>query len=1080
MKSRLILGFTTIALCLILMTCGDDTPSAPETDPPEDPDGTSREIGPDGGEITSDDGNLTLTFPEGALSQTETITIEPVSEEELGSEFDEIVELLGVGNAYELGPDGLQFDQPVNVRLASRQEPVQNGDTLGVFTEFLFTSANGAVEVPDSLRTQVDTGEGSVTVHGQLDHFTLIMNGSADQVNNGVQFFINQIPEMLEEDESFTANAVIADADTGPQGEIVTVTGPAVYEDESSAPIAPTFDGAPAGEMDQVPNLPGSFEGDFSYTCTGVGLGVFGNEMSAEVQFDFESGLVTAESRANFITTVECVEAMPEMVPLTVQKDGDGSGTVVSQPDGISCGTDCEQQQADFEEESTVILAAEPAEGSVFSGWSGDTGDASTQDSTLTVIMDSARTVTATFNQAEEAAVSINSFDVVGSTGLDVTVDWNIQINSDGDPGDIGLEIDFGDETTFMPSSPGEQVDDNPPTFWGQATHTYEYAGEYDIGFRLSYKEELIGEAGIAEFVTPAAPEITGINGELINLRTIDFEYQANWIGSTTALNATFNGNSDGENAMDVPLKPGSEPGTIIGNVEYEFAPGLSFPLTSTFEITNNESGESNSEASVEIEEVNLTVEKEGEGTVTGDVVGIGSAEIINCGSDCEEEFLAANKVNMSGESLLVGFPVFLTATPADGYVFTGWSGDTNDGNSQTLCEGTGDCEIFMNQDRTITATFEKEGDEEPKNVVSLDNQPTSMFMLHPESFADPTGDNYRLGVTYRSDDIGSTELDVYSGGLNLRAKFEISGTFTADAEALEISDGDQVKDAVVIGGISGSQVKYRIRGSDSNMLETQTLVPRFTDNVPAVDVAPGRETNPMITAVPFESGLVEQFSYNSGNQQYEVVSDLTVTRDDVGGEDFFDVAMPSSGFTEAGDTFAAVTSDGNNGSIYKFTLEGEPDNVTIVSERQESLSEYVTGFPLSINCAGWDSDGNSICAVTNNNGSGALFEYSLSESFSLITEFPAGILANQPALKRIDDDVVMFVLPDRTTDRFRIGTVRNGSTDYERMDAPADCEGPAHAIFGPETDTGQIQLYLGCSQSENIYRMEVDYDFTD
>ena len=53
---------------------------------------------------------------------------------------------------------------------------------------------------------------------------------------------------------------------------------------------------------------------------------------------------------------------------VTVQKGGDGSGTVTSSPPGIECGGTCANQ---FQEGTTVSLNAAAAPGSVFTGWSG-------------------------------------------------------------------------------------------------------------------------------------------------------------------------------------------------------------------------------------------------------------------------------------------------------------------------------------------------------------------------------------------------------------------------------------------------------------------------------------------------------------------------------------------------------------------------------------------------------------------------------------------------------------------------------------------------------------------------------------
>jgi hypothetical protein len=53
---------------------------------------------------------------------------------------------------------------------------------------------------------------------------------------------------------------------------------------------------------------------------------------------------------------------------VTVKKDGDGNGTVTSQPGGISCGGTC---SASFVRGSTIELRARPAAGSRFAGWNG-------------------------------------------------------------------------------------------------------------------------------------------------------------------------------------------------------------------------------------------------------------------------------------------------------------------------------------------------------------------------------------------------------------------------------------------------------------------------------------------------------------------------------------------------------------------------------------------------------------------------------------------------------------------------------------------------------------------------------------
>jgi putative Ig domain-containing protein/List-Bact-rpt repeat protein len=82
---------------------------------------------------------------------------------------------------------------------------------------------------------------------------------------------------------------------------------------------------------------------------------------------------------------------------------------------------------------------------------------------------------------------------------------------------------------------------------------------------------------------------------------------------------------------------------------------------------------------------VRLQVNKSGTGagTVTSNPSGI------NCGSSCSKSFSK-------------GTIVTLTATPASGSEFAGWSGGG--------CSGTGSCTVTLNSNTTVTATFNASG----------------------------------------------------------------------------------------------------------------------------------------------------------------------------------------------------------------------------------------------------------------------------------------------------------------------------------------------------------------------------------
>lgn len=86
---------------------------------------------------------------------------------------------------------------------------------------------------------------------------------------------------------------------------------------------------------------------------------------------------------------------------LTVEREGDGRGRVLSTPAGIACGTDCTEQ---FPEGASVTLTATPRKGNAFTGWSGDA--CSGTDPTCTVTLTADIRVTATFQPIYDVAVT--------------------------------------------------------------------------------------------------------------------------------------------------------------------------------------------------------------------------------------------------------------------------------------------------------------------------------------------------------------------------------------------------------------------------------------------------------------------------------------------------------------------------------------------------------------------------------------------------------------------------------------------------------------------------------------------------
>jgi hypothetical protein len=84
----------------------------------------------------------------------------------------------------------------------------------------------------------------------------------------------------------------------------------------------------------------------------------------------------------------------PDLVTLTVGKQGNGDGTVSSNPAGIFCGDAC---QFSFQRGTTVTLTATPNENSSFNDWHG--GPCNNSSSlTCQLVMDNSQTVSAHFD----------------------------------------------------------------------------------------------------------------------------------------------------------------------------------------------------------------------------------------------------------------------------------------------------------------------------------------------------------------------------------------------------------------------------------------------------------------------------------------------------------------------------------------------------------------------------------------------------------------------------------------------------------------------------------------------------------
>ena len=137
-------------------------------------------VGSAGGEVRSADGALTLAFPEGALPEgSALVTVRPLAPADLGPEFAGI----DVGAAWELGPDGLEFAEPVEVEVSGLG---LGGDGSVLL---LHTASGGGRALVLEPGWALAGAEARAT--GRLEHFSTL----AFEVADGIAFRLLNAPE---------------------------------------------------------------------------------------------------------------------------------------------------------------------------------------------------------------------------------------------------------------------------------------------------------------------------------------------------------------------------------------------------------------------------------------------------------------------------------------------------------------------------------------------------------------------------------------------------------------------------------------------------------------------------------------------------------------------------------------------------------------------------------------------------------------------------------------------------------------------------------------------------------------------
>jgi len=120
---------------------------------------------------------------------------------------------------------------------------------------------------------------------------------------------------------------------------------------------------------------------------------------------------------------------------LSINKLGNGTGTVMSSPAGIDCDVSCNTQSNSFNLNESVLLNQQPTLGTnfIFGGWGGDCAAAGLSQTTF-VIMSQNRSCTASFViPVNECTNGVNNCDM-NATCIDTPLDFTCEC----DPGFTG------------------------------------------------------------------------------------------------------------------------------------------------------------------------------------------------------------------------------------------------------------------------------------------------------------------------------------------------------------------------------------------------------------------------------------------------------------------------------------------------------------------------------------------------------------------------------------------------------------------------------------------------------------------
>jgi hypothetical protein len=335
--------------------------------------------------------------------------------------------------------------------------------------------------------------------------------------------------------------------------------------------------------------------------------------------------------------------SLPQVESVTVGLAGTGSGTVTSNPSGISCGVSC---SAGFAQGATVTLTATAAVGSGFAGWSGGLCSGATDPCQITVT-GAPDAETATFNQLPSFLLTVG----LGGTGTGTITSSPSGINCGAT---CSASFFQATQVTLTPAAaPGSAF-----TSWGGAC-----SGAGACVVNMSAAESVT--ATFTEITFPLTVIESGKGSGVVTSKPAGIDCST----SSNKCSATF------KSGKMVTLTASASSGSTFAGWSGSGCSG-----TNNCTVTMN-AAERVTASFALIPTKTLTIAETGTGTGTMTSAPSG----ISCGPTCSASFATGTQVTLSAAS-------------THGSIFGGWSGGG--------CSGAAACTLTLSADTTVNASF--------------------------------------------------------------------------------------------------------------------------------------------------------------------------------------------------------------------------------------------------------------------------------------------------------------------------------------------------------------------------------------